>query len=424
MAAGAGTVEKKDGQAAEEAIKEQTARSLCMATCLLMAAVTMVVPTRAPMVLAIKKGDAAATAKAMGLMSTCAAVIELVVNPILGKLSDQFGRKPFLMMTPIVSAVLHIFVAALPRSLPTQFIDRMIGGSMIFGFAAPAQAAMADLFAKEPTKLAMWGAKNGMFLGIGTTLGPMIGSKLGGAMSFLASSLVFCATSLWVKMQVSETLSASSRKPFRFADINPVAFLKLFKNKTLTLLAGATALQSFGDYVNIYDINNLFMIKTLGYGPSQIGNFATMVGVTQIAGGRVTAGVIEQLKKMKVPALKVAALFANVMWAIGMATMGTAKGTPQAFFALFLWTFGHQRSNSISVYLQKYGAAEGMGRAEIVAATGNLLAYVKVLIPLFYSSLYAWATSNGRNMPGLPYFVISALTALAQGSFWLAAPQD
>lgn len=352
----------------------------------MMLGVTMVVPTRAPMVLAIKK--------------------------------DQYGRKPFLILAPLVNAFLHSFVAMFPTSLQTQFVDRMISGSMIFGFAAPAQAAMADLYAKNPKKLGEMQASAGAYFGLGCALGPLIGSKLGGARSFFASSVAFVVTSIYVNGVLRETLPDENRKPFKFADINPVSFLKLFQTKMLGLLTTTTALQSFGDYVNIYDINNLFMIKVLGYGQSQIGNFATAVGVTQILGGAISSRIIKAFS------LKTSAVFSNVMWTIGMALMGTSRNTQQAFTALFLWTFGHQRATPVSSYLQKYGAAQGLGKGEIIAAQANLAAYVKVAIPLFYSNLFAWATTNGRNMPGLPYFVICFLTAMSQLTLLKAAPED
>lgn len=396
--------------------KETTAQKLLIGMTLMFMAVTMCVPTRAPMVMQIKKGDVAATAKAMGLMSTGAALIELVVNPILGKLSDQHGRKPFMIIAPMVNTILHSLVAAFPSSLSMQFIDRMISGSMIFGFLAPAQAAMADLFGKDPQKLGEWGARAGMYLGVGTTVGPFIGSKLGGAKSFFASGLLFLFSALFIKAAVPETLALDNRKEFKLSDVNPVAFLKLFKNKTLGMLAACAALQSFGDYVNIYDINNLFMIKVLGYDQPQIGRFAMTVGMTQIAGGKISTEVVKQA------GLNVAALFGNAMWAMGMSAMGTARSSAQAFFALFLWTFGHQRGTPISSYMQKYGGQEGMGRGEIIAASGNLTAWVKIFIPLFYSNVFAWATSNGRDMPGLPYFIISFLTGLSQVTFNLANP--
>jgi len=413
-AAGADEVDQQ-----QEARKEAKAKKLCIATGLMMTAVTMVVPSRAPMVLNIKKGDAALTARTMGLMSTFAAIIELVVNPVLGKLSDQYGRKPFLMMAPLVNAILHAFVAAMPMNLSMQFIDRMISGSMIFGFAAPAQASMADLYGSNPQKLGEMAASAGAYFGIGCTLGPFIGSKLGGAKSFLASAVAFVATLVYVNTALQETLPDENKKMFKFSDINPVLFLKLFKTKCLGQLTVTAALQSFGDYVNIYDINNLYMIKVLGYGQSQIGNFATTVGASQIIGGKACAALI------KSTSLKTTTLISNLMWAIGMSIMGSARTTSQAFAALLgFWTFGHQRATPVGSYIQKYGAEQGMGRAEIVAAQGNLTAYIKVMLPLFYSNLFAWATSNGRNTPGLPYFVIAMLAMLSQSAFWSAAPED
>merc|ERR1712183_82610 len=132
------------------------------------------------------------------------------------------------------------------------------------------------------------------YFGFGCTLGPFIGSKLGGAKSFLVSAIGFVLTSFWATTRINETLVAERRKVFKPSDINPVAFLKLFKEKTLGWLTITGGLQSFGDYVNIYDINNLYMIKVLQYGPPQIGNFATMVGATQILGGKVSAQIIKR----------------------------------------------------------------------------------------------------------------------------------
>merc|ERR1712232_282946 len=107
---------------------------------------------------------------------------------------------------------------------------------------------MADLFATDTKKLGMWGAQAGMFFGIGTTLGPFVGSKLGGARSFFWSAVTFVATLLYAKTQMSETLLPEKRKTFKWSDINPFAFLKLFKNWTTGWLAITTGLQSFGDY--------------------------------------------------------------------------------------------------------------------------------------------------------------------------------
>lgn len=297
-------------------------------------------------------------------------------------------------------------------------MDRMISGSMIFGFAGPAQAALADLYAATPAKYGMVVAESGAYFGAGCAIGPFIGANIGGAASFAASAAAFVGTSLYVNSQCTETLALDKRKPFKVSDINPVLCLKLFKDKTMTWLSLTTLLQSWGEYVNIYDINNLFMIKVLGYGQAEIGRFATAVGLTQIAGGKVTARLIGAT------GLKTTVLISNMSWILGMFLMSQARTTKAAFLAIAVWTFGHGRGNPVGAYLQKYGAAQGMGKAEIVGAQGNLAAWFKVVVPLVYSNLFAWATTNGRNIPGAPYLMICALTAIAQGTFQVANPAD
>merc|ERR1712190_515236 len=139
---------------------------------------------------------------------------------------------------------------------------------------------------------------------------------------------------------------------------------------------------------------------------------------TQIAGGKVSKKMIESM------GLKSSTLASNGSWIIGMFLMAQARTTKQAFLALAVWTFGHQRGVPVSSYLQKYGNAQGMGKGEIIGAANNLGAWFKVVVPLLYSNLFSWATSNGRNVPGAPYLLICVLTALSQLAFQTAAPED
>jgi len=394
--------------------KESLATKLVLAEFMFVTAVAMVIPTRAPMVLDIKRGDAVATARVLGLMSSIAAFIELFINPVFGQLSDMYGRKPFLLIAPTVDAFLHTLVAAFPRALPVTFVDRMITGSMIFAFKAPLSASLSDLFTGP--RLAMWLARQGSAFGLGLGLGPYIGAKIGGAKSFFWSSVVFVASMLYVLGTVPETLSPDDRKSFNIAACSPLRFLKLFQGRVMSTLAVTVGLQSFGDYLNVYDINFLFLKTVFDVGQTEVGRYASAVGVTQFISGNAMGRAISLF------GLKTATLGANAMWSVAMGILGSARSVKQIAASLVAMCFGHMRNSAVSAYIVKHGQKTGMGRSEIVAAQANLLALLKVFIPLFYGNLFAMATSKGRKYPGAPYFFIAFVTCLSQLCFWTIDP--
>merc|ERR1719215_2459187 len=102
---------------------------------------------------------------------------------------------------------------------------------------------------------------------------------------------------------------------------------------------------------------------------------------------------------------------------MAMCSLGTSRNYKKVALALTFMMFGHQRSTAVSAYLQQVGRTQNMGTAEVTAAVGNFLAILKVFVPLLYGNLFAWATSKGRYIPGLPYFSIAFLTVLAQLNF-------
>eukprot|EP00931_Biecheleriopsis_adriatica_P117212 TRINITY_DN92750_c0_g1_i1.p1 TRINITY_DN92750_c0_g1~~TRINITY_DN92750_c0_g1_i1.p1 ORF type:complete len:434 (+),score=64.13 TRINITY_DN92750_c0_g1_i1:78-1379(+) len=411
--------EKSDQQNVELALaqKESIASKLVMAEFMFVTAVAMVIPTRAPMVLDIKKGDAAATARVLGLMSSCAAAIELFINPVFGQLSDMFGRKSFFLIAPAIDAFLHTLVAIFPKSLAVTFVDRMISGAMIFAFKAPLTASLSDLFSGP--QLASWLAKQGAAFGLGLGLGPFIGSKLGGPKSFLFSSVTFVATMVYAFGALPETLKLEDRrKELSLAACSPLRFLKLFQDRMLSTLAVAIGLQSFGDYLNLYDINYLYLKTVFDVGQTEVGRYASACGVSQVISG------LTMSRSIRSAGQKGATAFANAMWIVSMGLLGTATSVKQIILSLFAMCFGHLRNSGIAAYIQKHGQAQGMGRSEIAAAQANLLAVLKVFIPVFYSNIFSFATSKGRNVPGAPYLVVGLLTGLAQLTFSAVDPDQ
>lgn len=399
--------------------KDAIATKLVLGEFFFIASMCLVVPARAPMVLEMKKGDAVSTAKVLGLMSSTGAFLELFINPVFGQLSDMYGRRPFLLLAPVVNCLLHGAVSVFPTdhrlALPLNFADRMISGCMSFTFIAPLTAALSDLF--EGPKLAQYIAGQGAAFGLALGVGPFIGAKLAGAKAFAGSAALLGLTGAYIATLVPETMKKGESKKFNIAACSPVRFVKLFKTRTLSTLITTLALQSFGDYWNIYDLNYLYLKTVIpNFGQQQVGNFASACGSTMFLCGYIMKNAIQVLGQ------KSATLMGNSTYALAMALLGTARTIPQIGAAVFFMAFGHLRNSAISAYVIKHGESQGMGKAEIIGAQGNFLAVLKVLIPVFYGNLYAWATSNGRKMPGAPYLFITVVNILAQLCLWTCDP--
>jgi len=360
-------------------------------------------------VLALRKGDRQAAAHTLGLMSSCGAVLELFLNPVFGRLSDSHGRKPFLLMAPLVRAVLHSLVGLVPGSLPLQFLDRIVTAAMVFTFQAPIQASLTDLFhgtgCTEQLSVAL--ARNQTFFGLGCALGPLIGARLAGVKAFLASGALFAASALYIQASCPETLADEHKIDFDVLACSPLRFLKLFRSRDTAMLATTIGLQSFGDSVNITDVSFLYMNTVMKWGQQEMGNYMTAVGVSNIVGAETMREMIKSRGQ------EVSAKVANLGMTLAMGLLGTARSVPQIALALAAMTFGQLRATPVSAYLQTYGRQINMGRSEIISAQMNITALCKVAAPLLYTSLFEWGV--GRRLPGLPYLLCCLLTVAAQG---------
>merc|ERR1712176_1452909 len=116
----------------------------------------------------------------------------------------------------------------------------------------------------------------------------------------------------------------------------------------------------FGDYANVYDINNLYFKGVLEYQPEQVGNYAMSYGFTQVIGGKLGQLQIKHLGQ------KTHTLLSSMALAVGMLVFGTAKDAKRLALALFFITFSHQRQAGISASIMEHGQAAGLGQGQLV----------------------------------------------------------
>ncbi|HZI83969.1 MAG TPA: MFS transporter, partial [Casimicrobiaceae bacterium] len=151
-------------------------------------------------------------------------VMQFFCAPLLGALSDRFGRRPLLLWS-LLGLGSHFLLLALAPSLPWMFAARVLGGT------AGASFTVANAYASDVTssdgRAAAFGLVGAAF-GLGFIFGPMIGGLLGGTdlrLPFYAAAGLSLINAAYGYFVVPESLPRERRRPFLLSRANPLAAL-------------------------------------------------------------------------------------------------------------------------------------------------------------------------------------------------------
>lgn len=163
---------------------------------------------------------------AAGLITTYS-VMQLIFSPIIGGLSDQYGRRPVLLLA-LLGFGLDYILLALSTSIMWLFIGRMIAG--IFGASfTTAGAYIADI--SEPEKRAQNFGILGAAFGIGFIIGPALGGMMAGfglRAPFWMSAALTLLNALYGYFILPESLKRENRRKFSFKEANPIGSIVKF----------------------------------------------------------------------------------------------------------------------------------------------------------------------------------------------------
>lgn len=185
-------------------------------------------------------GDFAAQVAAQSLVESCAGAFGFLLNPIAGGLSDAFGRKRVMLVSPVFMMISAALLAWRPTVLMLT-VRRFIMPLSSQPWHTGEQAALADMFKDEPADYAM--AKSRIStLQSATSIGlPIIGGWLAQKdirLPWAIAAVVHLLQTLIAALYLEETLPAELRLPFRWRQNNPLSFLKLFcRGRKLRLVA-------------------------------------------------------------------------------------------------------------------------------------------------------------------------------------------
>lgn len=185
----------------------------------------LILPVMPSLLLEVEGGSLANAALWGGLLSTSFAVMQFLFGPVIGNLSDRFGRRPILLTSLFVMAVDYV-IMALAGSIWVLLLGRVLGG-ITGATQSTAAAFMADTSPPE-RRGAGFGMVSAAF-GLGFVLGPVIGGVLGDwgtRTPFYAAAALSFANFLFGLMILPETVTDATRRPFLWRRANPFGALR------------------------------------------------------------------------------------------------------------------------------------------------------------------------------------------------------
>lgn len=181
----------------------------------------VILPVMPELLQEVSGGDLARAALWGGVLSAAFAVMQFLCGPVVGNLSDRFGRRPVLLIALFVMA-LDYLVMALAGAIWLLVVGRVVGG-MTAATQSTAAAYMADI-SRPQDKAANFGLISAAF-GVGFVIGPLIGGLLGefGTRApFYAAAALAGLNMVFGYLVLPETVTDRIRRPFEWRRANPL----------------------------------------------------------------------------------------------------------------------------------------------------------------------------------------------------------
>ena len=226
-------------------------------------------------------GDTARGAEVYGLFGTVWALMQFIFSPVIGALSDRFGRRPVLILSAIGLGLDYVIMALAP-TLTWLFIGRVISGVTSASYAA-SFAYVADV--TPPARRAGSYGSIGALWGIGFILGPAVGGLLGGLgprVPFWGAAVASLASAGYGLVVLRESLARENRSAFSLRRANPVGSLGLIRSRP-----GLSGLMTvnFLNFLGFQVLPSVFVLYAgyrYGWGTTTVGLALAIVGVSNI----------------------------------------------------------------------------------------------------------------------------------------------
>jgi MFS transporter, DHA1 family, tetracycline resistance protein len=375
----------------------------------------LVVPILPKLVQAFQHGDEQAAAGTYGVLASLYALMQFVFAPLLGSLSDRFGRRRVILLS-LFGSGLDYFLFAFAPGLAWLYVARIISGITGANISA-ASAYIADV--SPPEKRAANFGLIGAAFGIGFIAGPALGGWLGSyslKLPFLVAGGLTLLNWLYGYFVLPESLAPENRRAFSWKRSNPVGSLLALQRYPIVL--GLT-----GTYFLINIAHSVFPATWVLYtshryhwSPTETGLSLAVVGLMAgLVQGGLTRVIVGKFGERKT------AVFGMCVWVISFTLYGLATKSWMVYVILICGSIGSVMGPSVQGLISRNVGADEQGGVQ--GSLASLASVAGIIGPLIATSLFAYFISAKAPvyLPGAAFFCSSALVlvglALAVRSF-------
>ena len=336
------------------------------------------------------------------------ALMQFFGAPVIGNLSDRFGRRPVLILS-LVALSIDYMITGLAPTIVWLFIGRFLSGAA--GGAYPTvNAYIADV--SPPEKRAANFGLTGAAFGIGFILGPglggFIGEHWGARAPFFAAAALAFLNALFGLVVLKESLPPERRRKFELWRANPVGSLRALGRFPMMFgLIGVGILLQLAHDALPATWTYYTMLK-FGWGPGDVADSLMAVGaLTAVSFGVLPRLVVPRIGETK--AVYVGLFFST----LGYAGYAFSAAPWMLYGWMVVWSFGGVGGPALNAIMSKHVPADEQG--ELMGARASMDSITSIAAPLVMTSLFAYFTS-----PQAPIYFAGA-SFLAAALFELAA---
>jgi MFS transporter, DHA1 family, tetracycline resistance protein len=341
-----------------------------------------------------------------GWLAFVYALMQFFCAPVLGNLSDHFGRRPVLLFALFALGCDYLIMGFAPV-LAWLFVGRAVAGVAGASFT-PAYAYVADITA--PSQRAQKFGLMGAAFGIGFIVGPAIGGLLGGGLGarapFFAAGGIALANTAFGYFALPESLPLASRRAFHWARANPLGTLaQMRRYPTVLLMLGAIFLWQLGHQV-LPSTWAFFTISKFHWSSAEVGWSLAWVGtVMAVAQGVLTGVLIPWIGGERRAA--VAGMLAAIVAYLGYACATQGWMMYVVSLTTFIFALTYPSMNALASQL-----IPGDAQGELQGAIACLYSLSAILGPPLMTQVFGYFSGPRApvHFPGAAFLTAAVLT--------------